>query len=67
MVLAQVVVQAGVAGAQQDKTLQAGEASGRYATGPNGEALQYDRRADRYFYVDRRSGRTYWANGEYRG
>ena len=35
--------------------------------GPNGEELIYDRRADRYYYVDRRSGRTYWANGDYRG
>lgn len=35
--------------------------------GPNGETLRYDRRADRYYYEDRRSGRTYWANGELRG
>ena len=32
-----------------------------------GEELVYDRYADRYYYVDRRSGRTYWANGDYRG
>jgi len=58
----------GVAGAQQDKTqqAQAGQ-SGQYQTGPNGEALLFDRNANRYYYVDRRSGRTYWANGEYRG
>ena len=36
-------------------------------TGPNGEALIYDRNSNRYYYVDRRSGRSYWANGEYRG
>jgi uncharacterized protein YcfJ len=61
----------GVAGAQQDKTqqAQAGQSgqSGQYQTGPNGEALLFDRNANRYYYVDRRSGRTYWANGEYRG
>lgn len=35
--------------------------------GPNGEAMIFDRNANRYYYVDGRSGRTYWANGEYRG
>jgi uncharacterized protein YcfJ len=35
--------------------------------GPNGEEMLYDRDSNRYYYVDRRSGRTYWANGEYRG
>jgi hypothetical protein len=29
--------------------------------------LVYDSRADRYYYVDRSSGRTYWQNGEFRG
>lgn len=29
--------------------------------------LRYDRRADRYYYVDRNSGRTYWQDGQYRG
>ncbi|MDP3738667.1 MAG: glycine zipper domain-containing protein [Hyphomonadaceae bacterium] len=57
----------GVAGSQQDRTQEAGRASGQYATGPNGEALVYDRQYERYYYVDRRSGRTYWANGEFRG
>lgn len=52
-------------GANQDRNQQ--NAQGQYQTGPNGEQLQYDRQANRYFYVDRRSGRTYWANGEYRG
>jgi phage tail tape-measure protein len=39
----------------------------QYQVGPNGEKLQYDTRSNRYYYVDARSGRTYWANGEYRG
>ena len=54
-------------GNQQDKTQRAGEASGQYQTGPNGEPLLYDRQAGRYYFVDRRSGRTYWADGQYRG
>lgn len=49
----------GVAGAQSD--------SRRTNAGPNGEPLIYDQYAGRYYYVDRRSGRSYWANGEYRG
>jgi len=56
----------GVVGSQQDR-----ERNDNYAQneryGPNGEPLLYDSRADRYYYVDRRNGRTYWANGEYRG
>jgi hypothetical protein len=55
----------GVAGAQSDRNRNDNYASNRY--GPNGEPLLYDSRADRYYYVDRRNGRTYWANGEYRG
>lgn len=51
-----------VVGHEQDKNQQQ---AGGY--GPNGEPLMYDNRANRYYYVDRRSGRTYWANGEYRG
>lgn len=51
----------GVAGAQSDQR----NTTAGY--GPNGEALVYDQYARRYYYVDRRSGRTYWANGEYRG
>ena len=51
----------GVAGASSDRNAQ------RVNRGPNGEELVYDRYADRHYYVDRRSGRTYWANGEYRG
>jgi uncharacterized membrane protein YebE (DUF533 family) len=35
--------------------------------GPNGEEMLFDRNANRYYYIDRRSGRSYWANGEYRG
>ena len=51
----------GVAGASSDRNTNATQ------YGPNGEALVYDSYARRYYYVDRRSGRTYWANGEYRG
>lgn len=51
----------GVAGASSDRNDQ------RANRGPNGEELVYDRNADRYYYVERHSGRTYWANGEYRG
>jgi uncharacterized protein YcfJ len=52
------------AGNQRDRTTQSG---GQYARGPNGEQLLFDRQANRYYYVDGRTGRTYWANGEYRG
>jgi hypothetical protein len=52
----------GVAGASSD-----GKARDGAGYGPNGEALAYDGNARRYYYVDRRSGRTYWANGDYRG
>lgn len=50
----------GVAGASSDRNTQA-----QY--GPNGEPLLYDSYARRYYYVDRRSGRSYWSNGDYRG
>ncbi len=52
-------------GAQKDRTEAA--QSGQYQTGPHGEQLLYDRQANRYYYVDRANGRSYWANGEYRG
>jgi hypothetical protein len=52
----------GVAGAASDRNQSA-----QNQTGPNGEQLIWDRQYNRYYYVDRRSGRTYWANGEYRG
>ncbi|MDZ4762837.1 MAG: glycine zipper domain-containing protein [Alphaproteobacteria bacterium] len=52
------------AGNQKDRTQTA---SGQYQRGPNGEQLVFDRQANRYYYVDRQSGRTYWANGEFRG
>jgi Glycine zipper len=51
-----------VVGHEQDKNQTAS-----VERGPNGEALVYDNRADRYYFVDRRSGRTYWANGDFRG
>ena len=51
-------------GASQDRNQTA---QNQYQTGPNGEALIYDRDYQRYYYVDRRTGRTYWANGDYRG
>ena len=53
-------------GAQQDKN-QNQQQSAQNQTGPGGEQLIYDRDYQRYYYVDRRSGRTYWANGDYRG
>ena len=53
----------GVAGAQSDRNNPAGQ----YQTGPNGEQLIWDRQSNRYYYVDRGSGRTYWANGQFRG
>ena len=55
----------GVAGASSDHNRNNNSNANRY--GPNGEELIFDRNSDRYYYVDRRSGRTYWANGEYRG
>jgi uncharacterized protein YcfJ len=54
----------GVAGASSDRN---NPPPGQYSTGPNGEQLVYDRQSNRYYYVDRRSGRTYWENGQYRG
>ncbi len=51
----------GVAGASSDRN------NNNQQVGPNGEPLLYDSYARRYYYVDRRSGRSYWANGEYRG
>ena len=52
----------GVAGASSDRNNNTTE-----QVGPNGEPLLYDNYARWYYYVDRRSGRSYWANGEYRG
>lgn len=59
-------------GQQQDRTERAEAANNdrpntAASYGPHGEQLVYDGRAERYYYVDRRDGRTYWANGEYRG
>jgi hypothetical protein len=56
-------------GHERDKTEAARQGDGQYYAdrGPNGEELIFDRRANRYYYVDRRDGRTYWANGQYRG
>jgi hypothetical protein len=60
-------------GHERDKTQAARNGDDRYYAdrgpdrGPNGEQLLLDRRANRYYYVDRRDGRTYWANGQYRG
>ena len=50
------------AGHQKDK-----QNSSQYQTGPHGEPLKYDSRYNRYYYVDAQTGRTYWANGEFRG
>jgi uncharacterized protein YcfJ len=54
----------GVVGNQQDNNDNRNNANNR---GPNGEELIYDRNYNRYYFVDRRNGRTYWENGEYRG
>lgn len=35
--------------------------------GPNGQQLYYDSRANAWYYVDPRDGRTYWENGTFRG
>ena len=51
----------GVIGSQKDNDRRSVD------TGPRGEPLVYDNYARRYYYVDRNSGRTYWANGDYRG
>lgn len=56
----------GVVGASKDRQ-NADQYANNNQYGPNGEPLIYDNRANRYYFVDRRSGRTYWANGEYRG
>lgn len=57
----------GVAGASSDRNRDGDRNYDSNRYGPNGEELIYDRNSQRYYYVDRRSGRTYWANGEYRG
>ena len=55
-------------GHEQDKTQAARDRNSQYVDrGPNGEDLLLDRRANRFYYVDRHDGRTYWANGQYRG
>ena len=51
----------GVAGASSDRNTTNAQ------VGPNGEPLLYDSYARRYYYVDRRSGGTYWVDGGYRG
>jgi uncharacterized protein YcfJ len=50
------------AGSQKDKTQ-----NNNYERGPNGEPLLYDKQANRYYYIDAHSGRSYWVNGDYRG
>ncbi len=57
----------GASGAYAGREADKRNNSSQYQTGPNGERLIYDTRSNRYYYVDGRSGRTYWANGEYRG
>lgn len=51
-----------------------GGAGGAYAgyqqdqerTRANGQPTYYDQAADRYFTVDRATGKTYWQNGQFR-
>lgn len=57
----------GASGAYAGREADKRNNTGRYQTGPNGERLIYDTRSNRYYYVDAQSGRTYWANGEFRG
>ena len=57
----------GASGAYAGREADKRNNSSQYQTGPNGERLIYDTRSNRYYYVDGQSGRTYWANGEYRG
>lgn len=39
----------------------------RNRVGPGGQQLYFDSRANAYYYVDPRDGRTYWENGTFRG
>ena len=51
------------AGHQQDK--QSGEDT-LLRKGANGQTLIYDEYAERYYFVDEYTGKTYWRNGELR-
>lgn len=51
-------------GAQQDR---ATEGAVRARQPARGEQLYYDSRADRYYYIDPQTGRSYWQNGTIRG
>lgn len=50
-------------GHQQDK--EQGEET-EFRQGADGQALIYDGYAERYYFVDERTGKTYWRNGELR-
>lgn len=51
-------------GSQEDKAM--GEET-RIRQGANGQKLFYDEYAERYFWVDAETGRSYWKNGQLRG
>lgn len=51
-------------GRQED--IQSGEGT-RLKEPATGQTLYYDQAADRYYYFDERTGRTYWQNGALRG
>ncbi|MEM9989129.1 MAG: glycine zipper domain-containing protein [Pseudomonadota bacterium] len=52
-----------IRGRQQD--VQSGEGT-RLRERANGETLYYDQQARRYYYIDQRTGRSYWQNGQLR-
>ena len=53
-------------GAQKDRTMGEGTRP-RSETRATGQDLYYDEEAQRYYYFDPVSGRTYYENGELRG
>lgn len=58
----------GAAGAAKGRNedIRTGEGT-RLREPARGQELFFDRSAGRYYYVDERTGRTYWQNGELRG
>ncbi len=51
------------AGSQKDKTMHYPPQTRR---GSNGQTLYFDQQTGRYFYVDSRTGKTYFENGDFR-
>ncbi len=56
----------GALGAAAGAVIGAETAPAPNRSGPQGQDMYYDQNAQRYFYVDRASGRTYWENGQVR-